>query len=76
MTQPNFSDKYQVLNIVEICNTKFGTFAIWKVKKAGTDRVFFVPAIESGKRITNTLFARKYDAKNAGVNCLRSLASN
>ena len=45
---------------------------IMRVIKAGTSRVFFVPVTIDGKRINNTLFARKYDAVNLGKQYLNS----
>lgn len=54
---------YQTLNTVEKISKEGLTVSIVKVSKIGTKKVFFTPEIE-GKRLTATLFARLYDARD------------
>ena len=64
---------YQILNTVENITKNGVTISIVKVAKTGTKKVFFTPEIE-GKRITTTLFAKLYDAKDLAKKYLKQNA--
>lgn len=64
---------YQNLNTVENITKNGLTISIVKVAKTGTKKVFFTPEIE-GKRLTTTLFARLYDAKDLAKKHLKNYA--
>lgn len=50
------STKFTSKNINAYCT-------IDKVRKEGTNRIFFVVRNEEGKNVVSTMFARKYDAE-------------
>lgn len=64
---------YQNLNIVEKITKNNTTIHIVKISKVGTKKVFFTPEIE-GKRLTTTLFARLYDARDLAKQFLKQNA--
>jgi hypothetical protein len=45
---------------------------IMRFVKLGTNRIFFFPLTEDGKRLNSTLFARKYDAVSLGKQYLNN----
>lgn len=51
--------KYENLGVVYTMNDGY---EILKFRKKGTKRTFFVPVTPEGKRISYTLWARRYDA--------------
>lgn len=64
---------YQTLNTVEKITKNNLTINIVKISKVGTKKVFFTPEID-GKRLTTTLFARLYDAKDLAKKHLKNYA--
>ena len=53
-------------NITKVETLKSGetTLEIYRVEMVGTGSIFFYPQTIDGKRLSKTLFARKYDAVN------------
>jgi len=64
--------KRQVVGTLRVRTSKINIF---KCVKEGTSRVFFYPETLDGKRLSSTMFARKYDAENLGWNYLYSVTS-
>jgi hypothetical protein len=52
------------MTTVEIYKKGEKSIRIVRMVKEQTKRVFFYPETEDGRRLTKTLFARKYDAIN------------
>lgn len=54
-------------NIVGVITSRDKTIKVdvCRFVKDGTQRVFFAPEVK-GKRINNTMYARKYDAESLG----------
>ena len=52
------------MTTVEIYKKGEKSIKIIRMVKEQTKRVFFYPETEDGRRLTKTLFARKYDAIN------------
>lgn len=58
---------FEKITTVETITNKERTIKVQieKFMKVGTKRIFFAPTFE-GKRITQTMYARKYDAVSLG----------
>ena len=68
---------YTELNIVEsrgIKGIEGIRVDIVKIKKDGTKRIFFAPKYQ-GKRISSTLFSRKYDAVSLATKFIQHVAN-
>lgn len=72
-SQNNNIMTYKTLNTVEKITKNSLTISIIKISKVGTNKVFFTPEIE-GKRLTTTLFARLYDARDLAKKFLKQNA--
>lgn len=56
---------FTTIQSTKVISEKLNSFCtIDKVRKDGTNRLFFAVRNEEGKNIVSTMFARKYDAVN------------
>ena len=66
---------FTTIQSTKITSKKVNTFCtIDKVKKDGTNRIFFAVRNEEGKNIVSTMFARKYDAEKIVTKWFNHLA--
>ena len=67
---------FTTIQSTKITSKKLNTFCtIDKVKKDGTNRIFFAVRNEEGKNVVSTMFTRKYNASEIVTKWFNYLAS-